>query len=60
MKKIDFIMDKIEQGYSVQKITDDIYTFTINNKKYSKDFFNTLYYNNKNEFRFRNVETKPK
>ena len=60
MKKIDFIMDKIEQGYSVQKITDDIYTFTINNKKYSKDFFNTLYYNNKNEFRFRNVETKPR
>ena len=53
-------MDKIEQGYSVQKITDDIYTFTINNKKYSKDFFNTLYYNNKNEFRFRNVETKPR
>ena len=60
MKKIDFIMDKIEPGYSVQKITDDIYTFTINTKKYSKDFFNTLYYNNKNEFRFRYVETKPR
>jgi hypothetical protein len=60
MKKIDFIMDKIEQGYSVQKITDDTYTFTINNKSYSKDFFKTLYYNNKNEFRIWNVETKPK
>lgn len=46
MKKTDFIMDKIEKGYTVQKITDNTYTFTINNKRYSKDFFNTLYYKN--------------
>ena len=52
-----FIMDKLDEGYTVKKRDDNTYVFTTNNKVILKDFFETLYYNNKNEFRFGNVET---
>jgi hypothetical protein len=56
----NFIMDKLDEGYTVKKKSKNTYVFTINNKVILKDFFETLYYNNKNEFRFGNVETKPR
>ena len=49
-------MDKLDEGYTVKKKSKNTYVFTINNKVILKDFFETLYYNNKNEFRFGNVE----
>ena len=46
MKKMLFIMQKLDEGYTVKKKDHNTYVFTINNKVILKDFFETLYYKN--------------
>lgn len=46
MKKMLFIMQKLDEGYTVKKKDDNTYIFITNNKVILKDFFETLYYKN--------------
>ena len=47
MKKMLFIMQKLDEGYTVKKKDHNTYLFTTtNNKVILKDFFETLYYKN--------------